>query len=395
VVYLDANATEPLRPEARAAMLAALDATGNPSSVHRAGRAARRILEDARETLAARFGSQAANVVFTSGGTEANALAIHALGADRRLIVGATEHDAVRAAARGTVYLPVDGNGVADLAALGALLEGMAGDPLDPRLRGDDDGGATVHRHPREGADPGVATLVCLMLANNETGTVQPVAAAATICRQHGALLHVDAVQAAGRMDVDLIALGAHSLAVSSHKLGGPAGAGALLLAPDAPTLRPLIAGGGQERGRRGGTPPLPAIAGFAAAARVGGDASHLAAFRDAVERAACAHGASVCGGDSPRLPNTTCLALPGVRADAQVIALDLDGIAVSAGAACSSGKVAESHVLAAMGLGPLAGQSIRVSLPWNASLRDVEAFAPAYARMADRLRKALVSHAA
>lgn len=355
--YLDANATEPLRPEARAAMAAALDVTGNPSSVHGAGRAARRVMEDARETLAARFGGRPADLVFTSGGTEADALAIHALGAGRRIVMSATEHDAVRAASPGAAILPVDRTGVADLDALEALLAG------------------------------GSLALVCLMLANNETGTLQPVAAAAALCRRHGARLHVDAVQAAGRMAVDFAALGADSLAISSHKLGGPAGAGALLLCPDAASIAPLIAGGGQERGRRGGTPPVAVIAGFAAAALAAGDAGSLAPWRDAAEQAALACGAVVCGAGAPRLPNTTCVALPGVRADAQVIALDLAGVAVSAGAACSSGKVASSHVLEAMGLGPLAGQAIRVSLPWNACAADVAAFATAYAHLSNLSR--------
>ena len=355
--YLDANATEPLRPEARDAIAAAFHVTGNPSSVHGAGRAARRIMEDARELLADRFGGRAADLVFTSGGTEADVLAIHALGAGRRLIVGATEHDAVRAAAPGAAVLPVDRSGVADLEALAALL-----------------------------AD-GPPTLVCLMLANNETGVLQPVADAAALCRRYGARLHVDAVQAAGRMAVDLRALDADSLAVSSHKLGGPAGAGALLLAPDVSSIAPLICGGGQERGRRGGTPPVAVIAGFAAAAAASGDASVLAPLRDAAEAAAVACGAVVCGAEAPRLPNTTCLALPGVRADAQVIALDLAGVAVSAGAACSSGKVAASHVLQAMGLGMLAAQAIRVSLPWNATRADVEAFASGYTKACLALR--------
>jgi cysteine desulfurase len=383
--YLDANATEPLRPEARAAMAAALDVTGNPSSVHGAGRAARRIMEDAREALAARFGGRPADLVFTSGGTEADALAIHALGTGRRIIIGATEHDAVRAAACGAAILPVDRAGVADLNALGALL-----------------------------AD-GPPALVCLMLANNETGTLQPVAEAAALCRRHGARLHVDAVQAAGRMAVDLAALGPDCLAISSHKLGGPAGAGALLLAPEVSAVAPLIGGGGQERGRRGGTPPVAVIAGFAAAAlaaagdsaaltarnsasnsaslaagdsafRAAGDSAGLGLLRDAAEHAAVACGAVVCGAGAPRLPNTTCVALPGVRADAQVIALDLAGVCVSAGAACSSGKVAASHVLAAMGLGAWAGEAIRVSLPWNATAADVVAFGRAYAAMAERL---------
>ncbi len=364
VHYLDANASEPLRPEARLAVLAALEVTGNPSSVHSAGRTARRLLEDARETLAARFGGQPADLVFTSGGTEADALAIHSMARGRRVIIGATEHDAVRSAAPDAEVLPVDARGIADLDALASLL-----------------------------AD-GPPALVCLMLANNETGTIQPVAEAAEFCRRHDALLHVDAVQAAGRMPVDLRALGAHSLALSSHKLGGPAGAGALLLAPEVASVTPLIAGGGQERGRRGGTPPVAVIAGFAAAAQaaVGTAAAadlalSLGKLRELIEQEATACGAQVCGAGAPRLPNTTCLALPGIRSDAQVIALDLDGIAVSAGAACSSGKVAASHVLQAMGLGALAGQAIRVSLPWNATIADVAAFVPTYRRMADRLR--------
>jgi cysteine desulfurase len=225
VTYLDANATEPLRPEARAAVIASLDIAGNPSSVHASGRAARLVLEQAREDIAARFGARPAQIVFTSGGTEADALAVHALGQGRRLLIGATEHDAVRAAAPDATIVPVDGRGVADLVALERLLA----------------------------AGP---ALLCLMLANNETGVIQPVAEAASLCRAHGAWLHVDAVQAGGRMAVDFVRLGATSLAISSHKLGGPSGAGALLL-DDAVGIRPLITGGGQERGWRGGTPPV------------------------------------------------------------------------------------------------------------------------------------------
>jgi cysteine desulfurase len=354
MTYLDANATQPLRPQARAAVLEALDLCGNPSSVHQAGRQARRMLEQARESLAARFGAAPGDLVFTSGGTEANALAIHGLGVGRRVIHGATEHDAVRAAAPGAAVLPVNRNGVADLTLLPGLLR---------------DGPA----------------LVCLMLANNETGTLQPIAEAAALCHAAGALLHVDAVQAAGRIAVDLRALGADSIALSGHKLGGPAGAGALLLASGA-ALAPLIRGGGQERGRRGGTHALPAIAGFAAAA--GCCTPDLAPLRDAAEQAAVAAGALVIGGGAARLANTTCLALPGVAAQTQVIALDLAGIQVSAGAACSSGKVARSHVLEAMGLGQLAGEAIRVSLPWNATEADIAAFIAAYQGMASRLSR-------
>ncbi len=346
-VYLDANASEPLRPAARAALVDALGLDGNPSSVHQAGRRARRLLEDARAVLIARFGG--ADLVFTSGGTEADALAVHGLGQGRRLLLGATEHDAIRTARPGTV-IPVDRNGVIDLDALAAALDGTP-------------------------------ALVCLMLANNETGTIQPVAAAAELCRRYGALLHVDAVQAAGRMAIDMRALGADSLAVSSHKLGGPAGAGALLLAPER-QVRALITGGGQEQGRRGGTPPVAPIAGFAAAALL--EPPALSAWRDAMEAAAMAVGAVALGG-SKRLGNTTCLGLSGVAAQTQLIALDLAGVQVSAGAACSSGKVARSHVLDAMGVGALAGEAIRVSLPWNAAASDVGAFAAAYRAMAAR----------
>ncbi len=356
--YLDANATQPLRPVAVQAVLAAMQVTGNPSSVHAAGRAARRILEDARDQLAGCFGGRAQDLVFTSGGTEADALAVRALSCGRRTIISAIEHDAIRFAALDSVAIPAGADGVIALDALARVL------------------------------NDGMPSLVCLMLANNETGVTQPVEQAAALCRQHGALLHVDAVQAAGRMPVRLDCLGAHSLAVSSHKLGGPAGVGALLLAPDAPFAEPLIGGGGQERGRRGGTPAVALVAGFAAAAQAAQDDDLLAvaALRDAAEQAALACGAVVCGDRARRLPNTACLALPGAAAGTQVIALDLEGIAVSAGAACSSGKVTSSHVLQAMGLGGLAAEAIRISLPWNVAPADIDAFTAAYQRIAGRL---------
>lgn len=359
MIYLDANATEPLRPEARHAAIAALDLTGNPSSIHGAGRQARRLLDQARETIASMFGGDAANLVFTSGGTEANALAVAGLGRGRTILCGATEHAAILAAAQGACLIPVEHAGVLNVAALERLLAGAA------------------------------PALVCVMLANNETGVIAPMADIATVCRRHGARLHVDAVQAAGRMTVDLRHLGADSIAMSGHKLGGPKGAGALLLSDGLDLDVAMIAGGGQERGRRGGTPDLPAIAGFAAALKASRDQpADLARLRDAAETAAVDAGAVVCG-TGPRLTNTSCLALPGVRADAQVIALDLAGIAVSAGAACSSGKIARSHVLDAMGLAGLAGCAIRVSLPWNACASDIEAFASAYAATASRMRRA------
>lgn len=349
MTYLDANASEPLRPEARAAVMAALDITGNPASVHQAGRAARSLLEEARRSIAVRFGALAEGVVFTSGGTEANTLAVRGFAPGRRVIMGATEHEAVRMAAPNADILPVDGNGVVRLDRLRAMLaEGPA--------------------------------LVCIMLANNETGTLQPVAEAAALCRAAGSVLHVDAVQA--REGADLGALGAHSLAFSSHKLGGPKGAGALVLAElDVPALLP---GGGQERGRRGGTPALPCIAGFAAAAlspRVG-----LLALRRRVEAAGEQAGAIVMGGKE-RLDNTVCLVLPGVRSETQVMVLDIAGVQVSAGAACSSGRLGSSPVLVAMGHDDWAGSGIRVSLPWSANVTDTDHFAAAYAEMAQRLR--------
>ena len=364
--YLDANATEPLRPEAAAALTAALIRAGNPASVHADGRAARRILEDARETIAACFGARPARVVFTSGATEANALALAAAAsAGRRVILGATEHDSVLAAAPAAARVPVDRDGIPDPDALAALL--AAGPPA----------------------------CVALMAANNETGVIAPLDRIGALCARFGALLHVDAVQAAGRIPLDLTRLGAHSLAISGHKLGGPMGAGALLFAADPGPPVPLLAGGGQERGWRAGTPALPAIAGFAAAAAaavaaMAATAARLAPLRERIEQAGRAAGAEIAAAAAPRLVNTACLILPGVRADAQVIALDLAGIAISAGAACSSGKVAASHVLAAMGLGPRAGQAIRVSLPWNASVAAAEAFAHAYPAIAARLRASL-----
>jgi cysteine desulfurase len=354
---LDANATEPLRPQARAAVLAALDVPGNPSSVHAEGRAARRLLEDARATIAHRFAARAQDVVFTAGGTEANALALRGLSAGRRILAGATEHPAVLRAAPNATLLPVLPDGTIDLAALKASL-----------------------------AD-GPPALVCLMAANNETGVLHPIAEAAALCRAHGALLHIDAVQAAGRVALDPGL--ADSLAISGHKMGGPKGAGALLLRSGIDPA-PLIAGGGQERGRRGGTEPLPAIAGLAAAAQAAQPDPRTAPLRDAIEAAIAARApeARFPGATAPRLPNTSAITLPGVPAETQVIALDLAGIRVSAGAACSSGKVAQSHVLAAMGLGSDAGCTIRVSLPWNAPDDAVERFVAAWAAMRDRVRR-------
>lgn len=314
--------------------------------MHGAGRAARAVIEGARRAIDARFGGEA---VFTSGGTEADALALHALSPGRRVLLGATEHAAIRAAAPGAETLPVERDGTLALEA------------LDQALRG------------------GPPALVCAMAANNETGVLHPLEAIAALCRDHGALLLVDAVQAA-RLAAPIPG---DAVALSAHKLGGAAGAGALLLRGGL-QVAPLIAGGGQERGRRGGTEALGPIAGFAAAAAAPYDAAHLAGLRDAIE--AGAEGAVIAGQGAPRLPNTTLLVLPGIPAETQVIALDLAGVRVSAGAACSSGKVARSHVLDAMGFGADAGCGIRVSLPWNAPADAAARFLEAWRAMRDRL---------
>ena len=353
--YLDANATEPLRPAAREAALAAMEAAGNPSSIHHAGRQARRILEDAREMLGSTFNARPQDIVFTSGATEANALAIHALGPGKPILIGATEHDAIRAAAPDATVIPVTNSGLVDPEILEPLLA----------------------------AHPGA--LVCLMAANNETGVIHDIATAAALCCKYNALLHVDAVQAASRARADWLALGAASFAISGHKAGGPMGAGALILASaHAEKLLPLIKGGGQELGRRGGTPALPAIAGMAAALNAPYN-PHIATYRDEIAAFCENAGAILIGKSAPRLPNTLCLALPGIRAETQLIALDMAGFAVSAGSACSSGKMAQSHVLLAMGLGGLAGQAIRISLSWNAEPSAIPAFTTAYEAMKNR----------
>ncbi len=360
--YLDWNATAPLRPEAAAAIAAALARCGNPSSVHRWGRAARQMVEHAREAVAGLIGARPEGVVFVSGGTEANHLAL--LGSGRaRILVSAVEHSSVLGAVPGAERIAVDGNGIVDLARLERQLA------ADPR-----------------------PALVSVMLANNETGIIQPVADIARVAHAQGALFHCDAVQAAGKIPLAASRIGAELISLSAHKLGGPSGIGALVVAGNA-ELTALIRGGGQERGRRAGSENLPGIAGFAAAAAAAasalGDNERVRQLRDGLERAAVAAvpGAVAIGAAVPRLPNTTSLALPGVSAETQVIALDLDGVMVSAGAACSSGKVGPSHVLAAMGVAPaIAAGTIRVSLGWTTTEADIAHFLDAWTALARRL---------
>jgi cysteine desulfurase len=356
-VYMDHNASAPLRPAAFEAMREALSRCGNPSSVHRFGRLARRTVEDAREQVARLIGARPAEIVFTSGGTEANALALAGAGRER-VIVSAIEHESVLRNAPAAERIPVDASGIVDLAALKDMLA------RDAR-----------------------PALVSVMLANNETGVIEPVAEAARIAREAGALVHCDAVQAAGKIAVDVTALGVDLLSLSAHKLGGPQGVGALFVADHVP-LTPLVRGGGQERGRRAGTENVAGIAGFGAAAQAARDElaefAELGRLRDELEsRILDLAPATVFGAAAPRLPNTSCIAMPGVTGETQVIAFDLAGIAVSAGAACSSGRVEPSRVLRAMGADEQAALgAIRVSLGWNSRADDVDGFVETWGRI-------------
>lgn len=357
-VYLDWNATAPLRPEAAAAIAEALTHTGNPSSVHRAGREAKRLLERARVEVAERVGAAPDEVTFTSGGTEANHLALRGL-PERRLIVSAIEHESVLAAAPDAVILPVGHDGVADLAALERLLA------ADPR-----------------------PALVSLMLANNETGAVQPVDAAAAIAHRHGALLHCDAIQGFGKIPFSFSKMSVDMMSLSAHKIGGPMGIGALVGGGDL-TLRPLQTGGGQERGRRAGTENLPGIVGFGAAARLADpDDGRIAALRERAEHRllALAPDAPIHAATVSRLPNTICISMPGVAAATQVMALDLEGVMVSAGSACSSGKVKRSHVLDAMAVpAPLAESAVRISLGRGSREDDIDRLVAAWGALYGR----------
>ena len=358
--YLDWNATAPLRPQARAAMVEALDAIGNPSSVHAEGREARGIVEAARERVAVLVGAEPRHVVFTASGTEANMLALSPKtgGPWQRLLVSAIEHPSVRSGGRFAAVeeVAVTAAGFIDLADLTDRL--AAGPPA----------------------------LVSIMLANNETGVVQPVEEVARLVHEAGSLLHVDAVQAGGRIPCDINALAADLLTLSGHKIGAPKGAGALL--KRAPLqLDPLVTGGGQERGERAGTENVAAIAGFGAAAGAAGadlaaESARMRGLRDRLEAGlrAATPGLIIFGADAERLPNTTLFGLDGLKAETAIILFDLAGVAVSSGAACSSGKVQPSHVLKARGVTPpLARAAVRVSLGPTTTEDDIERFLTAW----------------
>ena len=365
-IYFDWNATAPCRAEARAAMLSALESTGNASSVHAEGRAARALLEKARGQVAALVGAAPMTVTFTSGATEANMLALQPFSGCDRLLMSAVEHPSVKSGGRfapdSTEELPVDSEGIVDLHALGNV----------------------IARSPRP--------LVSVMLANNETGIIQPIHQIAGIVHAAGGWLHVDAVQAPGRIACRVDDLGADLMTISSHKLGGPQGAGALVRRGDVP-LQPLIKGGGQERSLRAGTENVAAIAGFGAACAAASlaDAPRMAALRDRLEAGirAIAPDAIIFGADVARLPNTTLFAVPGLKAETAIIAFDLEGIAVSSGAACSSGKVQASAVLTAMGVAPpLARGAVRVSLGRSTTENEIERFLGTWRKLAESLLK-------
>jgi cysteine desulfurase len=362
-IYLDWNATVPLRPSALAAMTSALQEVGNASSVHHFGRRARAWIDHARDEVAALVGGRSALLTFTSGGTEANNLALNSRGA-RPLVISAIEHESVLKPARlaGAQVARVGRSGEIDLAHLGYLIDKAA-------------------------ENTGRPAFVSVMLANNETGVIQPVAEIAHMAKAKGALVHCDATQAVGRVPVDINALGVDYLTLSAHKLGGPQGIGALVLAGDLP-VEPLVMGGGQERNRRGGTENVAAIAGFGAAAKEAaelGDIGRVAALRDALEDRLTQFGAplTIFGRAAKRLPNTTCFASGTKTAETLVMALDLSGIAISAGSACSSGKVRPSHVISAMGFdAATAGSAIRVSWGWQNDASDIDSFMAAWGRV-------------
>ena len=372
-IYLDWNATTPLRPEARAAMTAALDVIGNPSSIHQEGRVARNLVEVARAAVANVVGTDARNVIFTSGGTEANALALTP-GLWRgdsppvqRLIVSAIEHASVLSGGQFTPdaieIAPVTTAGLVDLDRLASMLT------------------------------KGAPALVSVMLANNETGAIQPIAGVADMVHAAGGLLHVDAIQALGKIPFDINDMRADLVTLSAHKIGGPKGVGALILAEGLRGFEPLLRGGGQELGRRAGTENVVGIAGFGAAAkaamaRLGADAMRLEALRNRLETGLReTRGAIVFSGEARRLPNTTLFTAPGLRAETAVIGFDLAGIAVSSGSACSSGKVQPSHVLKAMGFSPeIAQGAVRLSLGWSTSEADVDRCLEAWRKLANTL---------
>jgi cysteine desulfurase len=360
-LYLDYNATAKIRPEVIEALAQAMASVGNASSVHGAGRRARKAVEDARRKLAALLGAAPNQVVFTSGGTEADNQVMHMCD-PARTFVSAVEHPAILDACPGAQRVPVDSRGIIDLEKLEALL-----------------------------AKSDEPQLVALMLANNETGVIQPVAEAAEIAHRYGALLHCDAVQAVGKIPVDFATLGADTMAMTGHKFGGPQGVGALVVrTPE--TVDCLMRGGGQERGLRGGTESVAHITALGVAAEIAIERmdryAALAELRDRMEARLIQStpGMRVFGSGAPRLPNTSKLMMPGISSETQVMSFDLAGIEVSAGSACSAGRIEPPYVLTAMGVADVdALCALRVSLGWDTTEADIDRFVGEWGKIFER----------
>jgi cysteine desulfurase len=363
ITYLDYNATTPVRPQVIERMAKLLAEPHNASSVHFYGREGKKHLENAREVIAQAVNAWKNEIVFTSSGTEANNAVLYAAG-PRRILVSAIEHSSIVKTVPHAEQIPVDANGVVKLDALQALLA-KNNDPV----------------------------LVSVMLANNETGVIQPVADVVKHCREWhpDAQVHTDAAQALGKIPVDFSMLGVDMMTVSAHKLGGPQGAAALVLRNDLP-IKPLLTGGGQELGRRAGTENVAAISGFALAVELAqNDAAQWKRLRlwlDVMEDAIVAHApeAIVFGREVPRLPGTSCIAMPGVGSETQLMAFDLAGVAISAGSACSSGRIESSHVIKAMGFDEVAGTAIRISGGWNTQEADVQKALTEWKKLYDRV---------
>lgn len=372
MTYLDYNANAPMKPAVRAAVLEAMERWGNPSSVHRSGRIARRYVEEARAAIAALVGVKPAQVIFTASGTEANNMVFAGL-PESHFITSAIEHDSVLAGTPQATRLPVTTEGIVDLRAAHEILKTAPAN-----------------------------SVVSVMLVNNETGVMQPVAEIAQKAKQYGHKVHTDAVQAAGRLPIDFKDLGVDFLTLSAHKIAGPQGIGALIVSEKV-VLQPMVKGGGQEMNRRAGTENVAGIVGFGAAAQLAADdlrnVPQLTILRDQLQKdllAIAGSDAVIIGASAPRVANTLCIGMRDVSSETQVMAMDLAGVAVSAGSACSSGKVKSSHVLRAMGFeNDIASSALRISLGWNSTLQDIAHCRDAWSNLYQRTRQNPQSKAA
>ncbi len=363
MIYLDHNATSVMRPEVKEAIIEAMNLVGNPSSVHRFGKKARGLVDEVRYKLADTLGVKPDWVVFTSGGTEANHLALMGM-VPSAFLVSSIEHDSILQNVKSHLCpvheIGVDENGLIDL------------DELQERLAGYD-----------------APVFTSVMLANNETGVVQPIKEVADLVHKYGGYLHCDAVQALGKIRVDFHQLGVDLLTVSAHKFGGPKGVGALIV-PDNIPLQPVLLGGGQENKMRAGTENIPAIIGFGAALGHASMDLSIQSLRDDMEKMIqeISPESIIFAQNVDRLPNTSYITMPGVSHETQIMSLDLDGIAVSSGSACSSGKVAMSHVLRAMGIDEKTAETtIRISLGWNTTQEDIDGFLISWKKLFERTR--------